>query len=236
MKFVCDDFGLHPSINKAILNLADKNKTDAASAMANLCNETDMKNLNARGNLEIGLHLNFTCGLPLADDVDSLLMPDGKLCNFGAFLRRLIANRICRIHLKKEIQAQVDFLLSTIGRLDHVDGHQHIHYLPQVRSPLIAVLKTCKLEEVRVRSGLLLPPTPKYMLVNSLAVRYLPKAQHKFLLDYSYDYKRPSQNCEVMLHVAAPHCKTSSSDDGSFSWAEREKQYRRRMGQDVLTC
>jgi len=81
--------------------------------------------------IDIGLHLNFTESL----GQPGLFMPVGKLI-LSAYLRILPASRI-----NEQINRQLDAFESIMGRApDFVDGHLHVHQLPQIRESLIEQL------------------------------------------------------------------------------------------------
>lgn len=105
-----------------------------------------MKACNA--GLPVGLHLNLTEGLPLTGEstltTASLLQPGlqvmrGKM----GFRDALVAGAIKEDDLVREVRAQLShfFALHPEGcRPSHLDGHQHIHVLPEVARVIARVL------------------------------------------------------------------------------------------------
>jgi len=131
---VVDDFGEHETINAAALELARAGRVSAISCMtggpawrrgaAQLC-ELDRKKV------DLGLHLDLT-QYPLAGP------PWQHARLVGAAGLRLLEWR----RLRDEVERQFDAFESAVGcRPDHVDGHQHVHQLPQVRDVLVDVLR-----------------------------------------------------------------------------------------------
>ena len=131
---VVDDFGEHETINAAALELARAGRVSAISCMtggpawprgaAQLC-ELDRKQV------DLGLHLDLT-QYPLAGP------PWQHAHLVGAACLHLLAWR----RLRDEVERQCDAFESAVGRRpDHVDGHQHVHQLPQVRDVLLDVLR-----------------------------------------------------------------------------------------------
>lgn len=126
-----DDFGMNSAINDGILTLADQGRLSAASCLVlgpDFISHAPA--LKATG-LQIGLHLNFTEAMGQA----GLYVPVAVLIRL-AYLRRLDARQI-----QAQIRQQLDAFELTVGKPpDFVDGHQHIHQFPQIRTQLLQEL------------------------------------------------------------------------------------------------
>ncbi|ADU99169.1 YdjC family protein [Alicycliphilus sp. B1] len=129
-----DDFGLHEGINEAVFALTRQGRVQAVSAMVGGRAWEEgaraLRTLDPR-RVEVGLHLDLTeCPLQPA-----LRTPLGRLIA-RAYLRRLDA-----ADLRTEIRAQLDAFERAMGRAPaYVDGHQHVHQLPVVRTLLLQEL------------------------------------------------------------------------------------------------
>ena len=125
-----DDFAQSEAIDTAIIELIEKNRLTAASCMTLSPRWAESgKKLTAsiRKKASIGLHLDFT---HFGDAISHL-----KLILLS-FSRQLSKSRI-----KHMIHHQLDAFEATIGTApDYVDGHQHVHQLPQIRDALFEVL------------------------------------------------------------------------------------------------
>ena len=128
-----DDFGLHEGIDAAVLELAQMGRVQAVSCMVGGTSwhrsVTQLATL-PRGRVDVGLHLDLT--------EHPLVLPARPLS-------RVIASSLARqmnAHdLRAEIRSQLDAFDHAVGRPpDHVDGHQHVHQLPQVRELLVEEL------------------------------------------------------------------------------------------------
>jgi len=129
---VCaDDFGMNAGIDAGILRLAELGRLNATSCLVEgPVFEQDAAALKA-SNLQTGLHLNFTEALT----VPGLFLPLSELI-LRAYARRLDTGR-----LRTQIVRQLDTFESIMGRApDFVDGHQHVHQLPQIREILLPEL------------------------------------------------------------------------------------------------
>lgn len=55
------------------------------------------------------------------------------------------------IQVKQEIQTQLDWFIDVVGSLPtHIDGHQHIHVIPQVCDILAALMKNYGINWTRI--------------------------------------------------------------------------------------
>lgn len=129
---VCaDDFGMNQAVDAGILALAHAGRLSATSCLVDgpACEE-DMPAL-LETPLQIGLHLNFTEALGQSD----LCLPLRKLI-LSCYGRRLSLPTI-----ERAVERQLDCFEALTGRAPrYIDGHQHVHQLPQIRDVLLAVL------------------------------------------------------------------------------------------------
>jgi predicted glycoside hydrolase/deacetylase ChbG (UPF0249 family) len=122
-----DDFGLNASVNQGILNLIDQGKLGATSCMTTqaLWPAAGAELKKRRHQVQCGLHLNFTE-------------------NTGVGLQKLMCqaflNQLNPSQLISEIKQQIEAFKTVMGDLpDFIDGHQHVHHLPQIRQALMQV-------------------------------------------------------------------------------------------------
>ncbi|MDR2853183.1 MAG: ChbG/HpnK family deacetylase [Burkholderiaceae bacterium] len=128
-----DDYGLHHGVNEAVQRLAGRRITAVSCMVGAPAWQQGIAALRALdpGRIDIGLHLDLT---------------EYPLCLPPQSLPRLIATSYARLlkpaQVAAEIDAQIDAFVQALGRApDHVDGHQHIHQLPGIRTPLVAALQ-----------------------------------------------------------------------------------------------
>ncbi|WP_332459888.1 ChbG/HpnK family deacetylase [Bordetella genomosp. 9] len=130
---VCaDDFGMNRAINEGIVGLAVAHRLSAVGCLSQApAFRRDAPRLRDL-DVDVGLHLNFT--EPLG--ASGLYMPLPRLiaCAYGHLLDTG--------RLKRQIERQLDAFEFTMGRMpDFIDGHQHVHQLPQIRNALFSVLE-----------------------------------------------------------------------------------------------
>lgn len=126
-----DDFGANNDIDTAILQLAALGRLSATSCMSFgpsfLANAAALRETD----LQTGVHINFTESLGQVGFYRPL-----KTLIIAAYARRLPATS-----LREQIARQLDQFEKTMGRApDFIDGHQHVHQLPQIREALLSEL------------------------------------------------------------------------------------------------
>jgi predicted glycoside hydrolase/deacetylase ChbG (UPF0249 family) len=129
-----DDFAINDAVSRGILELIDARRLTAVSAMAStpLWVETAAELAARRGRVAVGLHLDLT-----HRPFDGRQSPyDLRRLIVGSLTRQLDVNAI-----SAEFERQFDLFEAALGKSpDHVDGHHHVHALPQVRVALFNVL------------------------------------------------------------------------------------------------
>lgn len=142
-----DDFGLKNSVNHGIIDLVERGRLNAVSCMsggdsfefgaAPLLNAAK----NAKQDVKIGLHLTFSEYTPITDMPK--LAPKGTFPSINQMLLSSHLSRVDGHEVTREIEAQIDRFKAITGQLpDFVDGHQHVHLMPTVRTCLIDCIKT----------------------------------------------------------------------------------------------
>lgn len=136
-----DDYAMSTGVSRAILDLADRGRISATSAMTNvdgwMIHARDLRGFDGR--LGIGLHLTLTWGAPLGALPG--FAPSGRFPDLGAVLRTSLSGQLPTDEIEAEIARQWGAFVEAFGREpDFVDGHQHVHVLPGIRAALLRVL------------------------------------------------------------------------------------------------
>ena len=149
-----DDFGLDSSINRAIIKghregiitstslLASGHAFDEAVALA-----------KENPTLGIGIHTCLVGGLePVSAPKDvSTLLVDGRFpMTYGEFAKRLASGEVNMSEIYTELDRQFAKILDTGLPITHVDGHQHLHVLPQLTPMVLSLMKKYNLDKVRI--------------------------------------------------------------------------------------
>lgn len=141
-----DDYGMAPGVNDAIRQLVLQGRLNATSVMMSApaigAEEVDALEILNSGEtrVAIGLHVTLTAPFkPLSNAFKPLR--HGAFLSINEMMRRAMTRKLDVDALTIEIATQLQAFLSAFGRLpDFVDGHQHVHLLPQVRNAFIKVV------------------------------------------------------------------------------------------------
>lgn len=137
-----DDYGMSAGVTRGILELADKRRISATSAIVTLprWSEDARRLATVRENVAVGLHLNLTLGQPLG--AMARLAPGGTLPSIGGLVRRSLMRDIDAEEIAAETTRQLERFADAAGfKPDHIDGHQHAHALPVVRRGVLDAVK-----------------------------------------------------------------------------------------------
>lgn len=127
-----DDFALHPAVDAAVLELAALGRLSATSCMTTApgWREAAQALPAVRDQLDLGLHFNLTEGHGIA--------PDTAITRI---LSQAYTARLSAAALRDAWCRQLDAFEDALGMPPvYVDGHQHVHQLPRVRSAMLAEL------------------------------------------------------------------------------------------------
>jgi predicted glycoside hydrolase/deacetylase ChbG (UPF0249 family) len=137
-----DDFGLADGVSRGIVELAEMGRLSATGAMTNMPGwRRAAPDLTlVRDRIAVGLHLNLTTGSPLGPMPG--LAPSGRFPALKDLLPKALKRRLPAVEIAEEIGRQIDAFVEAFGAAPaFVDGHQHVHVLPVIRSALIEALK-----------------------------------------------------------------------------------------------
>jgi hopanoid biosynthesis associated protein HpnK len=149
-----DDFGRSHSINQAVLQAHREGILTTTSLMVNEAACAEAVAL-ARENpaLGVGLHLTLICGHSAlaAEKLPGLVNAAGEFTdNPAAAGFRYFFARGLREQLRAEIHAQFQKFRATGLKLDHVNGHLHLHLHPTVFQILMEDAQQLGIERVRL--------------------------------------------------------------------------------------
>lgn len=126
-----DDFSQNPEIDHAIIHLIQNNRLSATSCMVNSpywASSAKLITQDIRNKADIGLHLDFTL--------------------FGYGYSHAMLTLLSILHclpkqlIQRSIEQQLDQFEEKLDtKPDYIDGHQHVHQLPQIRQALLTILK-----------------------------------------------------------------------------------------------
>ncbi|MCL4767593.1 MAG: ChbG/HpnK family deacetylase [Hyphomicrobiaceae bacterium] len=136
-----DDYALTEGISEGIDQLIDAGRLSATSALVTARHwPRHARRLGPRRpRIAIGLHVDLTLGEPLGPMPH--LAPSGAFPRLRTLIRNSLGGRLDEAEIAGEIARQLDRFEDALGHPpDIVDGHQHVHVLPQVRRAVLRVL------------------------------------------------------------------------------------------------
>jgi chitin disaccharide deacetylase len=149
-----DDFGLSTSVNEAVIRAHSDGILTTASLMVNEPGfEEAVKLAKENPSLGVGLHLTFLMGHAALqpEKIPGLVNARGEFTNspvgagMGYFFKRGL-----REQLRAEIHAQFEKFHATGLKLDHVNGHLHLHLHPVIFGILMADAEELRITHLRL--------------------------------------------------------------------------------------
>jgi predicted glycoside hydrolase/deacetylase ChbG (UPF0249 family) len=143
---VADDFGIGPATSRGILDLAAKELITGTVLLVNspYAEEAVRAWRQAGASLELGWHPCLTMDPPIlpADQVPSLVGPDGCLWPLGQFMRRAFTGQISGDEVEAELRAQLQHFYDLVGLPPSVvNSHQHVQLFHPVGERLLKILE-----------------------------------------------------------------------------------------------
>lgn len=149
-----DDLGWTDGVNRGILDAFRRGIVTSASLLANGVAFAEAVNAaQAAPRLGVGVHLNLSDGLPVADreTVMSLLNDDGKLAHGPEkLLLKWARRKLVLDEVEEEWEAQIQKVRDAGIRPTHLDGHKHVHMLPGLFDIALRLAKRHGIEAIRV--------------------------------------------------------------------------------------
>jgi chitin disaccharide deacetylase len=142
-----DDYGISKGVNTAIRDLVVRGRINATSVMVvapafQRSEAVSLSILNTGSSrVAIGLHITLTAPFrPLSPGFAPL--HDGAFLSIGNTLRAAFLRQLKPEKIAVEVGAQLKAFITAFGKPpDFVDGHQHVHLLPQVRDAVLTVVR-----------------------------------------------------------------------------------------------
>ena len=131
-----DDFGADEARNAGIIEAIQKGIVTSTSILANgpAFKDTIIQIHSLNLAASFGIHISLSEGKPVTSNLRLLIGDDGNFLKKAAAHRRLTESRNQELgkEISEEVSAQVERLLESGIRIDHLDGHQHVHVFSAV--------------------------------------------------------------------------------------------------------
>ncbi|XP_066512993.1 carbohydrate deacetylase-like isoform X1 [Hoplias malabaricus] len=148
-----DDFGYCERRNRGIVDCFQSGGISNVSLLVNAVSAEHAAELAKRHHIPIGLHANLSEGAPVCQELrrSTLLNKDGFFYGKMGFREVLQSGQMNMAEVEAELRAQVKRFCELTGHLpSHMDGHQHVHILPEVREVFAQVLSDFGITYTRV--------------------------------------------------------------------------------------
>lgn len=152
-----DDLGLHSSIDQGILRARREGVLTSTTVLATGRTAGPAIREASDAGLGIGVHLCLSTSLPPAASAERVrtVAPGGRFRRSWIEFVKAFARREVRLsEVEEELYAQVARAKSLGARVDHLDGHQHLHALPGIAG---IVRRIAREQNLPVRAPIQLP-------------------------------------------------------------------------------
>lgn len=141
-----DDFGLHPSVNAAVMEAYRNGCLRSTSFMSvGAAAEEAAELARQERELGTGLHLTLVAERPVSpvDRVRSLVDENGLFwSDYRVFISRWLRGLIRVEEVALECEAQICRMEQLGLKISHLDSHQHLHVLPGIIDICLAVMRS----------------------------------------------------------------------------------------------
>lgn len=148
--FNADDLGVCTGTNEGIDAAAESGLLGAVSLCVTGERVEEGARVARRHGLAVGLHFSLTLGSALTGPIAGVTDRRGRFLPVARVLAASCAGRVSRDAVRIELEAQLERAGALGLSLFHLDGHQHVHTFPAVRSAVLDVLSHHPLSYVRV--------------------------------------------------------------------------------------
>lgn len=156
MIITCDDCGLSKGINLATAELHEKGMANSASIMTNFpATDHAFALLRRYSELEIGVHLNLSDGIPLTNPGPGspLTGSDGQFHTRRImFARSFLPDQEYLQLVEAELKAQIQYFYDTEAAPQHLTTHLHFHIVPALREIVLKLAREYQIPRVRTYS------------------------------------------------------------------------------------
>lgn len=150
-----DDFGIHTEVNRAVIEAHEQRLLLSTSLLASGPAFDEAAALARQyPGLGVGIHLCLVGSLPTVlspKEVPTLVDDNGLLPeSYVPLVKRMWTGRIDFEQVYRELDAQMEKIMSAGLNVTHVDSHQHMHMLPPVWKIVQALMKKYGLHRLRI--------------------------------------------------------------------------------------
>ena len=232
-----DDFGLSDKVNAGILDAHRNGILTSTSVIASgLAVNQAIELSRSAPTLDVGVHLTLVGERPIlpAETIPSLTDRQGHfLDTAGAFMKRLLSGGVCLDEVRRELDAQISRVVGLGVKISHLDGHQHLHVAPGIRSVVGELARKWRVSAIRYPAEAIQPYMLKEpgawrrvaeLLVLNAFCRFVPAddfARPEHFVGFYFGGRLSKRNLLIVLANLPPRgtcelmCHPGLSDPGS---------------------
>lgn len=159
-----DDFGMSKSVNEAIITCVKAGVVCSTNVMVNM--EYAYEATQLRKNypkLSIGLHYNFTVGMPILpkEKVPTLVDENGIFHSYKEFRKLYHIGRIKNGEIIAEMKAQYERFVLLCGEPDYWNTHENVHVAFVLYHVFTGTSKSFGIYKMRSHQRIYLPSSTK---------------------------------------------------------------------------
>jgi predicted glycoside hydrolase/deacetylase ChbG (UPF0249 family) len=146
-----DDFGYFECVSRGIINCIQKGAISATAVMANGPRFKELaKWLHDAAEIDLGVHLNITYGLPITKQLQRKLTPaGGHFADKIATVFMLIQKKLTLEDVLTEWRAQIERSLGAGLKIRFLNSHEHIHIFPSLAGLIPALAEEYGINDIR---------------------------------------------------------------------------------------
>jgi hopanoid biosynthesis associated protein HpnK len=175
-----DDFGLTEDVNRGIIVAHCEGILTSASLLANgSAFEQAVSSSRKLVQLSVGVHLNLSQGSPISptNRIPGLVNEQGKLHLSPMHLgMRILRKQVSLENIHTECRAQILKVLDAGVTPTHLDGHLHVHLLPQLSPVLVRLAREFGIRHVRCPTEDLATTLPLIWNINGNSLAALKRS------------------------------------------------------------
>jgi|SRR5579862_5189307 len=148
-----DDLGMSESVNEAIFHGMQRGTITSATLLSNgAAVQVAARKLRLFPNCSFGVHLNLTEYSPLCPGslTDLAMILDANQCFNGNSIREIGISLSMLQAIFREWCCQIETLIGLGVEPSHLDGHHHVHTIPQLLPVLTTIRRRYKINKVRI--------------------------------------------------------------------------------------
>ncbi len=150
-----DDLGADGARNDGIFEAIEAGVVTSASLLANgPALEAGLRGIGGlrRPRASFGVHVNLSEGKPLSPNLRVLVGRNGSFLGKARTHQLLMrsGDRELEGEIAREMTAQIESLLDSGVRIDHLDGHQHVHVFPAAFPAAVRMLRKYRIPWMRI--------------------------------------------------------------------------------------